>query len=119
MNSSFRASLFGLILALSQSISRLEKEIGLVLFDRRRSGVSLTGAGRDFLKRTSVLVLAERGLAHEVSLIRDSATSPIQCVFMAVPLAAARVKRAATSLFECTASTASAATTATTRSANG
>ncbi len=71
--------------AVSQSISRLEKEIGLVLFDRRRSGVLVTSAGKEFLKRATTLVLAERGLSHELSLIRESQLGRVACGFTPIP----------------------------------
>jgi DNA-binding transcriptional LysR family regulator len=41
--------------ALSQSISRLEADVGLRLFDRDRSGVFLTAVGKTFMARAEEL----------------------------------------------------------------
>ena len=57
--------------ALSQSILRLEEEIGFALFDRTRWGTTLTSAGKDFIDRAQELLIAERTLAHEAKLVRD------------------------------------------------
>ena len=60
--------------ALSHSIARLEKEIGLVLFDRNRSsqGALLTSAGREFVRRAEDLLMAESGLLSDLKLLRES-----------------------------------------------
>lgn len=60
--------------ALSHSIARLEKEIGLVLFDRSRSsqGAVLTSAGKEFVRRAEDLLITESGLLSDLKLLREN-----------------------------------------------
>lgn len=51
--------------ALSESIKRLEKDIGEVLFYRSRSGISLTPAGQEALRKGRVAIGALREIAGE------------------------------------------------------
>ncbi|MCW2784567.1 MAG: LysR family transcriptional regulator [Marmoricola sp.] len=47
--------------ALSESLTKLEKELGVVLLDRRRSGTTISAAGRDLMQNiVDVLDAAER-----------------------------------------------------------
>jgi DNA-binding transcriptional LysR family regulator len=54
--------------ALSQSIANLEDGLGLVLFDRDKSGVVLSRVGRRFMGRIDKLLFDARGLARDLSL---------------------------------------------------
>jgi DNA-binding transcriptional LysR family regulator len=54
--------------ALSQSIAKLEDDLGLVLFDRDKSGASLSRVGRQFIGRIDKLLSDARGLAHDLAL---------------------------------------------------
>jgi DNA-binding transcriptional LysR family regulator len=54
--------------ALSQSIAKLEGDLGLVLFDRDKSGASLSRVGRQFIGRIDKLLFDARGLAHDLTL---------------------------------------------------
>jgi DNA-binding transcriptional LysR family regulator len=54
--------------ALSQSIANLEEGLGLVLFDRDKSGVVLSRVGRRFISRIDKLLFDARGLARDLSL---------------------------------------------------
>ena len=49
--------------ALSRSIQSLEQHVGMTLFDRSRSGVSATAAGRPYLERAAALLDEMRALA--------------------------------------------------------
>ena len=55
--------------ALSQSIAKLEKEIGSKLFDRTHGTVSLTSLGKEFVARSEDLLLSERTLMHKLRQI--------------------------------------------------
>lgn len=48
--------------ALSESIKRLEKDLGCVLFYRSRTGISLTSSGRLFHKKATTFISAAQGL---------------------------------------------------------
>jgi DNA-binding transcriptional LysR family regulator len=54
--------------ALSQSIANLEEGLGLVLFDRDKSGVVLSRVGQRFISRIDKLLFDARGLARDLSL---------------------------------------------------
>jgi DNA-binding transcriptional LysR family regulator len=54
--------------ALSQSIAKLEDDLGLVLFDRSKNGASLSRVGRQFIGRIDKLLADARGLAHDLAL---------------------------------------------------
>jgi DNA-binding transcriptional LysR family regulator len=54
--------------ALSQSIAKLESDLGLVLFDRDPTGVTLSRVGRQFIGRIDNLLFEARGLAHDFAL---------------------------------------------------
>ena len=54
--------------ALSQQVARLEKELGLALFTRSSRGVSLTEAGREFVRRAGEIVQRADALQAEMAL---------------------------------------------------
>jgi DNA-binding transcriptional LysR family regulator len=58
--------------ALSQSIARLEEDVGLVLFDRDPTGVTLSRVGRQIIGRIDKLLFDARGLAHDLVLARTA-----------------------------------------------
>jgi DNA-binding transcriptional LysR family regulator len=63
--------------ALSQSILRLEDDVGIKLFDRDRRGVVLTAAGRTFVERAASLLQHVRGFDHDMTLMRDCAVGNV------------------------------------------
>lgn len=58
--------------ALTRSIQALEKELGVVLFDRQHSGAYQTVAGRLLIEKARELLRISNGLRHEAELIRDT-----------------------------------------------
>ena len=54
--------------ALSQQVSRLEKELGVSLFTRNSRGAVLTEAGREFVRRAQEIVQRADALQAEMSL---------------------------------------------------
>ena len=59
--------------ALTVQVKQLEEELGVLLFDRNKRGVTITGAGRDLLGPLQRLVLdaeAIIGYAHDISAVR-------------------------------------------------
>lgn len=54
--------------ALSQQISRLEKELGVALFTRNSRGAALTEAGREFVLRAQEIIQRAGALQAEMSL---------------------------------------------------
>jgi len=48
--------------ALSESLKRLEQDLGQILFYRSRSGIELTPSGQVFLKKAQTLMEAYNGL---------------------------------------------------------
>jgi DNA-binding transcriptional LysR family regulator len=54
--------------ALSQSIAKLEDDLGLVLFDRTKTGATLSNVGRQFIGRIDRLLSDARGLARDLAL---------------------------------------------------
>lgn len=63
--------------ALSQSIARLEKEVGLRLFDRDRAGVILTEAGKAFITRARQLLIYARDVERDMAAIRNGDTAEV------------------------------------------
>ncbi|WP_234359454.1 LysR family transcriptional regulator [Plantactinospora sp. BC1] len=56
---------------LSQSIQRLERELGVVLFDRSRRQISLTTAGQLLLAEAPTLLAAEERIRIVMRKARD------------------------------------------------
>ncbi len=54
--------------ALSQQIARLERELGVTLFDRGPRGASLTQAGREFVSRAREILRGAQALQEEMAL---------------------------------------------------
>ncbi len=54
--------------ALSQQISKLEKELGVTLFSRSSKGAALTEAGREFVRRAREILQRSEALESEMSL---------------------------------------------------
>lgn len=75
--------------ALSQSIVRLEEDIGIKLFDRDRRTVVLTAAGKTFIDRANSLLQHVSGFNHDVTLMRDCVIGNVH--FGVGPLPAASV----------------------------
>ncbi len=55
---------------LSRQITSLEKQLGLRLFDRGRSGAAPTPLGRQVLARAQSLMAESRHLEHEIAMLR-------------------------------------------------
>jgi DNA-binding transcriptional LysR family regulator len=55
---------------LSRQISALEKELGVRLFDRGRSGAVPTALGRQVLDRAALLLAESGHLEHEIAMLR-------------------------------------------------
>lgn len=56
--------------ALSRSISALEDELGMRLFERGNTGVAPTAAGRTLIQRAQPLLRGARDLSHDMALFR-------------------------------------------------
>ena len=59
--------------ALSRSVREVEKEFGIILFDRNLSPVMLTEAGQVFVERGRMILDALAGLKEELGKLDDSA----------------------------------------------
>lgn len=57
--------------AMSRSIQALERELGLVLFERNARTIVPTVAGREFLQRARRILYEANSLRHEMDLIRS------------------------------------------------
>lgn len=57
--------------ALTRSIQALEAELGVVLFERARSGVRLTVDGRTILEKSRFLLAQARTLEREIALLKN------------------------------------------------
>lgn len=54
--------------ALTRSVQAVERELRARIFDRGREGVRLTPVGRTFVERAEAILLAARGLQHDLAL---------------------------------------------------
>ncbi len=73
--------------ALSRSISGLEDELGLRLFDRDQAGATATAAGRQLITRARDLLYTANNLKQEMAQLRDGESG--QIIFGAGPFPAA------------------------------
>ncbi|BBB69994.1 transcriptional regulator [Undibacterium sp. YM2] len=73
--------------ALSRSISGLEDELGMRLFDRDQAGATATAAGRQLITRARDLLYAANNLKQEMAQLRDGESG--QIIFGAGPFPAA------------------------------
>ncbi|MCH8618288.1 LysR family transcriptional regulator [Undibacterium sp. TS12] len=73
--------------ALSRSISGLEEELGVRLFDRDQAGAAATAAGRQLVSRARDLLYAAGNLRQEMTQLRDGESG--QLAFGAGPFPAA------------------------------
>ncbi len=83
-HSSFRAAAASLKVeqaALSRRIRALEDEIGVSLFERRRDGVVLTSAGREFLSHVSFGLAEIDYAAHSASVAGRAETGTLKVSF--------------------------------------
>jgi DNA-binding transcriptional LysR family regulator len=64
--------------ALSTSIRKLERELGVVLFDRSRQQISLTAAGERFRTHANEVLRASRTAAESISEFRGSLTGSVE-----------------------------------------
>jgi len=71
--------------ALTRSVQALEREIGGPLFERRRSGVALTGFGRFVLERVQVLVSSHNQLSREIEEFKGGETGTLHVGFGPLP----------------------------------
>ena len=58
--------------AVTKSIKELENQMGIKLFERNRSGISLTQAGAVLFKYTEKIFEMKKKLDYEISLLRES-----------------------------------------------
>lgn len=72
--------------ALSRSISGLEDELGMRLFDRDQAGATATAAGRQLVTRARDLLYAANNLKQEMAQLRDCESG--QIIFGAGPFPA-------------------------------
>ena len=63
--------------ALSRGIRELEDQVGLQVFQRKRSGLELSDFGRMFMQHAAELILAAEDLEREVALARGLETSQV------------------------------------------
>jgi len=63
--------------ALSRGIKELEDQVGLQVFQRKRSGLELSDFGRMFMQHAAELILAAEDLEREVALARGLETSQV------------------------------------------
>ena len=73
--------------ALSRSISSLEEEMGMRLFDRDQAGATATAAGRQLVVRARDLLYEANNLKQEMAQLRDCESG--QIIFGAGPFPAA------------------------------
>lgn len=71
--------------ALSRYISNLEKELGVILFDRSTSPIELTNAGKRFCSYAEAILELESKLQHD---LRESAMLSGKTIKVGVPLVA-------------------------------
>lgn len=64
--------------ALTKSLQRLEKELGVQLFDRSRTGVAPTAVGREVIRHARQLVADASGLKQVIDRMRGVETGAIQ-----------------------------------------
>lgn len=74
--------------ALSKSIAALENDLGLALFDRHSSGVTLTSAGKEFIHGANKLLQQASALHHDMSLLKDGYRGNIMFGMGSLPAAA-------------------------------
>jgi DNA-binding transcriptional LysR family regulator len=68
--------------ALSVQVARLEAELGVILFDRNRRGVTLTPAGATLLARARVLLPALRDALAETTAVGDGRAGVVRVGFV-------------------------------------
>lgn len=71
--------------ALSQSIQELEKELGVVLFERSSKGVTLTSMGTIFLRRATAVFEELRRAREELDQLRGEAHGSLSVAMSSVP----------------------------------
>jgi DNA-binding transcriptional LysR family regulator len=64
--------------ALTRAIQALERQLGMRLFDRDRSGVTPTPQGADFIERANVLVANARDLERQTALAATGASGRVR-----------------------------------------
>jgi DNA-binding transcriptional LysR family regulator len=75
--------------AFSRSIQALEKQLGMVLFDRNKQGLAITAVGAQFLLRAKRLLHEARSLEADMALTRSGELG--QVTFGCGPLPAASI----------------------------
>ncbi len=71
--------------AITRSIQELEKELGVVLFERRPKGVSLTPMGEVFLRRSRAVHSELQRAQDELELMRGASQGQIRIALSGVP----------------------------------
>ena len=71
--------------ALSQSITRLENDIGFPIFDRNRNGAVTTSRGKEFLSMAEALLGHARRLEYETALLGSLNTRSVSFGFGPIP----------------------------------
>ena len=71
--------------SLTRSIQELEKELGVVLFERRAKGVSLTPMGEVFLRRSKAVRSELRRAQDEIDQLRGELHGEIRMCLSSVP----------------------------------
>ena len=74
--------------ALSKSIAALENDLGLTLFERHSSGVTLSPAGKEFILGANKLLQQASALHYDMSLLKDGYRGNIVFGMGSLPAAA-------------------------------
>jgi DNA-binding transcriptional LysR family regulator len=79
--------------ALTRAIQSIERQLGIRLFDRDRSGVKPTPQGATFIERASVLVANAQDLERQTELAKIGAAGSVRFGISSMTLSCAMSRR--------------------------